>query len=221
MAKGSKKVRGLYQKNIVMGRNPDGSYIRKNIYAKTKKELELKITEITQQLQSGIAVWENGITFQELSEIWVNQYNPMATERWKYMHHGIINKHLLPTLGSFRVKDLKQIHLQSIISNLARKDYATRTMKEIKQTAVRIMKVAVESDLIMRNPFTSVLIPSKDAVERQPLTPEQIKLVTDTWQGHRLGCGAMIMLYAGLRKGELLALQWSDIDFDKRIIRVN
>ncbi len=56
MAKGSKKVRGLYQKNIVMGRNPDGSYIRKNIYAKTKKELELKITEITQQLQSGIAV---------------------------------------------------------------------------------------------------------------------------------------------------------------------
>lgn len=221
MAKGSKKVRGLYQKNIVMGRNPDGSYIRKNIYAKTKKELELKITEITQQLQSGIAVWENGITFQELSEIWVNQYNPMATERWKYMHHGIINKHLLPTLGSFRVKDLKQIHLQSIISNLARKDYATRTMKEIKQTAVRIMKVAVESDLIMRNPFTSVLIPSKDAVERQPLTPEQIKLVTDTWRGHRLGCGAMIMLYAGLRKGELLALQWDDIDFDKRVIRVN
>lgn len=179
MAKGNKKDRGLYRKNIVMGRNPDGSYIRKNIYGKTKKELELKITEITQQLQNGIAVWENGITFAELSEIWIEQYNPMATERWKYLHHGIINKHLLPSLGSFKVKDLRQLHLQTIISNLAKKDYASRTMKEIKQTAVRIMRVAVESDLILRNPFSGVLIPSKEANERKPLTPAQIKLVTE------------------------------------------
>ena len=221
MAKGNKKDRGLYRKNIVMGRNPDGSYIRKNIYGKTKKELELKITEITQQLQNGIAVWENGITFAELSEIWIEQYNPMATERWKYLHHGIINKHLLPSLGSFKVKDLRQLHLQTIISNLAKKDYASRTMKEIKQTAVRIMRVAVESDLILRNPFSGVLIPSKEANERKPLTPAQIKLVTENWRGHRMGCGAMIMLYAGLRKGELLALQWEDIDLEKRVIRVN
>lgn len=221
MAKGNKKDRGLYRKNIVMGRNPDGSYIRKNIYGKTKKELELKITEITQQLQNGIAVWENGITFAELSEIWIEQYNPMATERWKYLHHGIINKHLLPSLGSFKVKDIRQLHLQTIISNLAKKDYASRTMKEIKQTAVRIMRVAVESDLILRNPFSGVLIPSKEANERKPLTPAQIKLVTENWRGHRMGCGAMIMLYAGLRKGELLALQWEDIDLEKRVIRVN
>lgn len=220
MAKGSKKDRGLYRKNVVLGRNPDGSYIRKNIYGKTKKELELKITEITQQLQNGIAVWENGVTFRELSDIWLNQYNPMAKERWKYQHQHIIEKHLLPTLGDFKVKDLRQLHLQMIISNLAKLDYASRTMKEIKQTAVRIMRVAVDSDLILRNPFTGVVIPGKEPNERQPLSPEQIKLVADTWRGHRMGCGAMIMLYAGLRKGELLALQWEDIDLDKRVIRV-
>lgn len=218
---GSKKVRGLYQKNIVMGRNSDGSYIRKSIYAKTKKELELKITEITKQLQSGIAVWESGISFEELSEIWLNQYNPMATERWRYVHEMIINKHLLPYLGNCKVKDLRMIHLQTIISGLAKKDYASRTMKEIKQTAVRIMKVAVDSDLIVKNPFLNVDIPQKEANERQPLTEAQKKLVVNSWRGHRMGFAAMIMLYAGLRKGELLALQWEDVDLDNKVIRIN
>lgn len=221
MAKGRTHGAGLYQKNLVLGRKPDGSYIRKVVYAKTKKELERKVTEITQQVQNGIAVWENSISFGELSDIWMNQYNPMASERWVKYHNGILKKHLLPSLGLLKVRDLRQIHLQTIISKLAKNDYATKTMKDIKQTAVRIMKVAVDSDLIMRNPFSGVVIPIKEAKERQPLTPEQIKLVTDNWRDHRFGHVGMIMLYAGLRRGECLALKWEDIDLDKRVIKVS
>ena len=50
----NKRSDGFYQKNITVGRKPDGSYIRKTVYAKTKKELELKAAEITQQLHQGI-----------------------------------------------------------------------------------------------------------------------------------------------------------------------
>ncbi|MBR5949343.1 MAG: site-specific integrase [Clostridia bacterium] len=177
--------------------------------------------EITKQLQSGIAVWENGLTFAELSDIWLNQYNPTATERWMYAQNHLLNKHLLPAIGQLKVRDLRQIHLQSIISSMAKMDYATGTMKQVKQSAVRIMKVAVDSDLIMRNPFQGVSVPNKEPEARQPLTPEQITLVTDNWRGHRFGHAGMIMLYAGLRRGELLALTWEDIDLNRRIIHVN
>lgn len=221
MAKGKTHGSGLYQKNLVLGEKPDGSYIRKVVYAKTKKELERKVTEITQQIHSGIAVWENSISFAELADIWMNQYNPMASERWIYAHKRLLKKHLLPALGQLKVRDLRQIHLQTIISDLAKKGYASRSMKHVKQTAVRVMKVAVDSDLIMRNPFTSVVVPNKEANARQPLTPEQIALVTENWRGHRMGHAGMIMLYAGLRRGELLALTWEDIDLNKRLIRVN
>lgn len=221
MSKGKKREDGLYHKNLVVGKNADGSYIRKSVYAKTKKELEMKITEITQELNSGIAVWENGMTFSELADIWINQYNPTASERWKYSHGVQLKKHLLPYIGSLNIKDLRQIHLQTIISKLARQDYATQTMKQIKQTAVRIMKVAVDSDLIMRNPFSGVSVPVKEPEERQPLSQKQIKLVTENWRGHRMGLAGMIMLFSGLRKGELLALTWEDIDLDNRIITVN
>ena len=221
MTKGKTHGAGLYQKNLVVGKKPDGSYIRKVVYAKTKNELERKVTEITQQIHSGIAVWENSISFAELADIWMNQYNPTASQRWVHMHNGILKNHLLPALGQLKVRDLRQIHLQTIISKLAKQDYATHSMKQVKQTAVRIMKVAVDSDLIMRNPFTGVIVPVKEPGVRQALTPEQIALVRDNWRGHRFGHAGMIMLYAGLRRGECLALTWEDVDLDKRIIRVN
>ena len=51
-------------------------YIRTTIYGKIKKELELKIAEITQQIHQGIYVPEDKTIFGEMSEIWLTQYNP-------------------------------------------------------------------------------------------------------------------------------------------------
>lgn len=72
----NKRSDGFYQKNITIGRKADGTYIRKTIYAKTKKELDLKAAEITQQLHQGIYVPEEKTTFGEITEIWLKQYNP-------------------------------------------------------------------------------------------------------------------------------------------------
>ena len=220
MAKGKKEKNGLYRKNLVLGKKPDGTYIRKAVYGKTKKELEQKILEITNEINNGIQVWEKSMTFRELANIWFDEYNPKATKNWRYSQEQLIKKHLLPSLGEMKIRDIRQLHLQSIISRLATAGYATGTMKKIKQTAERIMRVAVGSDLIMRNPFSDVKIPTIEPKARRALTDAEIALITDNWQGHNLGLMAMIMLYAGLRKGEAQALEWSDIDFENRIIRV-
>ena len=95
MSNTKKRNDGLYQKTIVVGRKPDGSYIRKVVYGKTKKELEQKAAEITAEVKSGIAVCDNGITFRELADIWFIQYNPNATERWKFETGLTLKKHLL------------------------------------------------------------------------------------------------------------------------------
>ena len=220
MNKAKKRNDNRYQKNLVVGKKPDGSYIRKTVYAKTKRELEQKVAEITMQLNNGIQVWEQGITFHALSDIWLHQYNFDADDSWRYNQQILINKHLLPYIGDFRVCDLKQLHLQTIITNMSKQGYATATMKHIKQLADGIMRVAVGSDMIVKNPFSEVRVPVKDPKERRPLTKEETFLITDHWRGHRMGLMAMIMLYAGLRRGEAMALEWTDIDFVNRMIKV-
>ena len=96
MAKNKRRSNGLYQKNIIVRRKENGAYLRKTIYGKTKKELELKVAEITQQVYQGIYVPENKTTFGEMAEIWLTQYNPTANEKWIYRQKGVVNKHLLP-----------------------------------------------------------------------------------------------------------------------------
>lgn len=117
MARTIKRSDGLYQKNITLGRNPDGSYIRRTIYAKTQKELERKAAELVQQVSHGMCVAEDKTTFAALSKMWIRQFHPNMTERWRERQTGVLNNHLLPNLGHIKVRDLKPYHLQDIIKS--------------------------------------------------------------------------------------------------------
>jgi integrase len=91
---------------------------------------------------------------------------------------------------------------------MAEEGYAEKTLKEIKVTANQIMELALDNDVIFRNVFAKVEIPSIEAVERRALTQDEIDLITNTYAGHRMGMPVQLMLYCGIRRGELLALTW-------------
>lgn len=221
MAKMKKRDDGLYQKQVIVGRNPDGTYIRKSVYAKTKKELDIKAAEILQQVHAGSYVLDSKETFEKLAELWLEKCNPLQSEKWTYREKGFINNHLLPVLGNMKVQEMKTYHLQMLINQKAKDGYATHTMKMMKQTAARILDVAVDAELVQRNVFQSVKVPSLPPKERQALSLEQIKMINETWETHRMGYPAMIMLYCGLRRGELMALKWQDVNLAMDYIDVN
>ena len=221
MARKAKRDDGLYQKNIVLGRKPDGSYKRKTIYAKTQKELNKKAAELIAQVEYGIYVPEDKTTFSDLADLWIKQIDPKLSENWQESLASMLNIHILPAIGSVKIKDLKPYHLQDIINELNRKGFSTGSMKKIKQTAGRVLEVAYDHDMIPKNVFTKVKVPSIEPNSRRALTEAERDLLTRTWQGHRMGIGAMIMMYCGLRKGEMLALRWEDIDFEKKTLNVD
>lgn len=99
--------------------------------------------------------------------------------------------------------------------------YATATLKEIKTTAAQILDIAVDNDIVFRNVFSKVSIPRIEPSERRALTEKEIALVSSTYAGHRMGLAAMLMLYCGLRRGEMIALTWKDIDLDCARLQVN
>lgn len=70
MAKAKKRSDGLYQKQITIGRNADGSYKRKTVYGKTQKELDAKISELLHQISIGIRI-DDDSTFSEVADIWI------------------------------------------------------------------------------------------------------------------------------------------------------
>lgn len=220
MARLKKRDDGLYQKQVLAGKKADGSYIRRTVYAKTQKELEEKTDQAKKTLQYGGYLLSGATTFGELAEIWMKSFGGTQSEKWRYRMQSLLNKHLLPSLGQMKIKDIRQFHIQILINEKGEKGYATATIKQMKQTAIRILEVACAGDVI-KNEFSKIKVPKKDPNEREVLTEEQIMMVNQTWDTHFMGYPAMIMLYCGLRRGELLALTWKDVDLEHGFITIS
>lgn len=73
----------------------------------------------------------------------------------------------------------------------------------------------------MKNPALGVRYPAGSKGTHRALTQDEIDIVANNWHKHRTGIWIMIMLFAGLRRGEMMALKWSDIDFENQMLTVN
>lgn len=219
MAKVKKRPDGLYQKQVIIGRNSDGSYKRKSIYAKTLKELEEKITEVKHQIQIGIRL-DDGSTYRELANIWLDNYRVVVNTPWAETQRRTLNQNIIPYLGDIRVKSLTKFDLQTLMNKMRDDGASTSTMKKVRDIATQVMEVALDKKIIISNPFRGVVVAEIPRKERRALTEEEISLISQTWKEHRIGYGALTMLYCGLRRGELLALDWSDVDFENKVIHV-
>lgn len=220
MARAKKREDKRYEKKITVGRNFDGSLNRISVYAATQKELERKVAEIKVQIEQGIYLSSDTALFGKIAENWIEHFKPTISEKMRLRYKGIIRGKLQP-LAEMRVRDLRPMHLQVIINEMAKDGYAQKSMQMVKQTASQILDLAMQNDLVYRNVFEKIKVPHVDAEERQPITEEQRELILNTWEGHRMGVPALIMLYCGLRRGELLALLWTDIDFKAKTLSVS
>lgn len=215
-----KRADGNYSRQITTGRKADGKPIRKTIYAKTLKELDAKAAEFERKLRRGELSSDEKITFGELAAVWARDYTPNASERTKSGYQSIITNHLIGISG-YMVKDLKKHDLQSILNALSAAGCSRSLMAKVKLVAVAVIELAIENDIAGRNVFTKATVPDAEPKTRQPLTDEQKAIVLRTWEDHRMGLPALLMLYCGLRRGELLALTWRDVDLKNQLVHVS
>ena len=220
MARATKRSDGRYQKTITIGRKSDGSLARIAIYGKTIKELESKIAKTKVELEEGIFLSGDDVVFGKIAETWINYFKTDLSDKMKLRYKGVLCGHLSP-LHDIRVRDLKPLHLQMIINKMHEAGYAQKSMQIVKQAASQVLDLALQNQMVYRNVFEKIKVPHVDAEEREPLTEEQKDLILRTWAGHRMGVPVLIMLYCGIRRGELLALMWSDIDLIGKTLTVN
>lgn len=166
------------------------------------------------------------ITFAELSEIWLYDVNTYLSWNWQKQQERFVN-HLCRFIGNKKVKDVKSLDIDKIIVELSRKNpntnkpMAKKTLQGLINTLIRILDLAVENDIITKNPAAKKKkkIPRSAPTKKVECISEETQKLIPLVQ-HRAQPAAMIMLFCGLRTGEVLALQWNDIDFERKIISV-
>lgn len=220
-----KRADGRYQANVYIGK-VDGKPKYKTVYATTQKELNEKILTIKSGLRDGLDVLQSNSPFREWGAKFLEQQESIQTEsifKNKKYHIEYFNEYI----GEMHIVDIKPYHIEQVLTHLAAGETrigtpaSPKTMRNYTMTIGQVFKFAIKNRVINFNPCEYVDLPKTKTApkKRRSLSQNEIDAITQCkCYAHYI---AMTSIYAGLRKGELAALNHSDIDLEKGIIYVN
>lgn len=213
----TKRKDGRYQAKMYCG-TENGVPKYKYVYATTEREMKAKLSEKTKLVNRGIDITSERETFGDWLEMYLITKQSSVSDKW---YRAIrTNAKILEPLKDTKLSVIKQYMLTEILFDMANKGYSEKTMQSVKGIAQGVLELAADNRAIDHNFFKNVAIPKakQEPEHRRALTSEEQAWIRDT--PHRAQTAAMIMMYAGLRRGELLALTWQDIDLDAHAIKV-
>ena len=191
---------------------PNGK--RKYVRAKTKEDLERKLSSLRTELSYGIDVSCES-TFKDYAEYWIaatKEGNVAGNTLYRYRR--ILELHVYPILGS---KKLRDIRAPLIRQTMLRSKNLSRGTQEVVLWLIRsVFDSAVDDDIILRTPVPKRLEACGDpAKEVEALTPEQERQLLDAAKDLAVYPIVLALMETGMRRGEVTGLMWSDIDFEQ------
>lgn len=168
---------------------------------------------------------QSAITLKEYAIPWFKTYKENKLRPTTLRgYRSNLRKHIFPALGHLRFDEITPDVLQQFMMD--RQDLARNTLHTMMALISEMLDYAVEDGLLPKNPAASKRLfnPSTKKERRRALTLEEIQDVirqlyaTDNLEHRRI---LALMLFTGMRRGEVLGLKWEDIDFEKDTISVN
>ena len=230
-----KKPSGRWEGRYTQGIDPvTGRAIQKSVSAKTQAECKEKLAKAIRE-NRGVPLNHMGdYTAAEWCRLWFETYSkPNIRYNTAKGYEGIIEHHIIPAIGAIKLKQLSSIHIQRMYNDLKENGRMPRGAKQndkpLSNTFVRrvhavlqaALKQAVKERLIPYNPCENCRIPPKDKKEMTILPPEKIGRYLQEAEKYGVLPMFYLELISGLRKGELVALQWSDLDIENKTISVS
>ena len=196
---------------------PDGT--RKYIRAKTQAELDEKVLKAQILVNSGVDICSEE-TFGHFAQMWYDLYKkPYLRENSLNAIKYVLNQHILPVIGGYRLRDISPMQIQAIMASISKKSNSLQSKVLIHLRS--IFKAAQENGLVAKSPVSSMLKPGgRKAAEKTALTPQEGRLLVERVKNPRANTFLLIALHTGMRRGEILGLMWEDIDFEAKAIHV-
>ncbi|HBK69856.1 MAG TPA: site-specific integrase [Firmicutes bacterium] len=218
----------LWVGQAVIGYNPlTGKPKRKTVYGKTRAEAAKKLAKISVLVAEGNYT-DTDLTVQEWLNTWLKDYMINALRPKTYdSYEKTIQLHINPQIGKVKLKDLTTDRIQKLYNQKFKNGrvdgkggLAPRSVERIHTVLNGALEQAVITRKIGFNPSNGTILPIKIQKEVRALTPKEQMKFESTLKGERLQTGFLLGLYGGLRRGEILGLQWPDFDFERSTVTI-
>lgn len=231
-----KRPDGRWEGRYTAGRDPvTGKAIYKNVLAKTQKQCKEKLAQAIEKNGKVDVIRSGKYTVAEWVRLWFETYSkPSIREQTAYYYNNYIEKHIVPGIGDIKLDKLTTIQIQQFYNKLKTsgrvqryehielkdKGLSNRFIRGVHGVLNSALEQAVRERLITTNPAEGCKLPKIEKKEMKVLLPEQIGSYLQEANRRGLLPAYYLELTSGLRRGELLALLWTDLDAENMTISV-
>ena len=239
-----KRVKNSYRLIVSEGYDLHGKPLihRKTVHG-TKKEAEVELAKFVTEVQSGLVIDGKALRFSEFTEIWKRDYGSKELAPSTYKRYcRMLETRILPYFGHFYINKIRPTDIMQFYDLLSRdtqlvrkksnngkktlKPLSGKTILEHHRLLRAMLHKAIYWQLIVSNPAERVQPPKAKKPKRRYYDDEQCKVLLEnlTTLGQdqiKYKVAIILTVFTGVRLGELMGLEWHDVDFKTGIISIN
>ena len=239
-----KRGKNSYRLTVSEGFDLNGKPIihRKTVHG-TKKDAEVELAKFVTEVQNGLVIDGKSLKFSEFTEIWKRDYGSKELAPSTYKRYcRMLETRLLPYFGHFYINKIKPTDIMKFYDLLekdtqlvrkkgnngskTKKPLSGKTILEHHRLLRAMLHKAVYWQLIVANPAERVQPPKARKPKRRSYDDEQTKILLENLEllsseDTKYKVAIILTVFTGVRLGELMGLEWQDVDFKNGIISIN
>lgn len=186
------------------------------------KKLIQQMEDLKYEVKHGLRGKCDNITLDSWFDVWLNTHKKHKIKESTYVRYDdYYHRYIQKQLGKRKISEFKPIILERLFQNMAEKDYATKTIRDVYNILNSMFKYAIHNQQIMYNPCAGVDLPKTKTKDIRVLTVDEQREIISHAKGRLHENLILVALGTGMRSGELLGLTWDDVNFLKREIYIN
>ena len=214
--------RGSSYSYIVRVRDPETGVSKQKWISgfATKEEAKSARDKARTESRTGIFVSPTKITVREHFEAWweikKEKVKPTTAENYRFL----LDRYILPKFGSELLKDLSSVRIEKMLIELIQ-NHSESTVRLVSIVLSQGLDRAVKDRLLPLNPAKGIERPKGKKRTVTPYTSSELKTLLGELEDHRLFAFFRVLAYTGARRGEVLALRWSDLEFENATLTIS
>lgn len=221
--KGKELGTGLRQKSNGMysARYVDRFGNRKEIYDRNLVALKRKLNTALYDDTQGNSVEDNSITLSQWFKSWVEIHKyKVIRNNTKMYYTQLFSKHIEPSLGKKKLKDITQLNIRALLKELDQKGYHYETKNKVRIMLLDMFDKAMIDNYVLKNPCKGIKLVRNEKKDIRVFSREEQVEFFECSKGIFYDNLFTVAVSTGLRQGEICALTWDDIDFEKKEISI-
>lgn len=214
---------GCWEARYTVGRDGGtGKQIQRSVYGATQQEVRKKLQQITADIDNGAYTPPNKLSVGGWIDIWISEYLTDIKPHTLASYRTQCNIHIKPAIGNVRLTDLAAPMIQKLYNDLTAKDgLSAKTVKNIHGVLHKALEQAKKIGYIRYNPADACTLPRVTKKDIEPLDNEQIRAFLGALDGEPYADLFRVVMFTGMRQGEVLGLSWDNVDFEKGVITIS